>query len=153
MARRDPMKIARLREAADYWMLLARAKYGRHLYEVATQPEYAATKYADRSVLTGVALKFAELAHAESRATKAAETPRLFGMVMMQPRIEAHDAWEQMAAKEHAIEIPGQVIQRGVGIGPISGELGERIPPADDGSGTGTGDAARGEGPDGNEPK
>lgn len=148
MARRDPLKVARLREYIEESWLMRQKKALDHLRDIQNKASTVGIeKWSDRTVETAVNLKIAESVGAEIRARTTAETPRLFGMVMMQPRIEAHDAWEQMAAKEQAIEIPGQVVQRGIGIGPISGELGERVSLE-----PGTGDAATGT-PEGTEPK
>lgn len=57
----------------------------------------AATNWQDCSMRTRAALILTQGALATERAKQQAATPKVFGMILMQSKVEDHGAWERMA--------------------------------------------------------
>lgn len=105
--------------------------------KVPTNPNFnidAMSNWQDCSMKTRAALDLVKQSLADERAKNTAPVTQVFGMVLMQPRLEDHAEWERMAANESEGRIVGdsvseQVVQRG--IGPVSegaGELRAHLP-------------------------
>lgn len=58
----------------------------------------AKVPWKQASTRTRAALILTQGAMAAERARRQAPTTQVFGMVLMQPRVESHEAWERMAA-------------------------------------------------------
>jgi hypothetical protein len=71
------------------------------------------------STRTRAALILTQGAMAAERAKRQRATTQVFGMVLMQPRVDSHDEWERMAAAAAApgkvidVEVPRHVVQPG----------------------------------------
>jgi hypothetical protein len=69
--------------------------------------EDAEVPWKQATCRTRAALILTQGAMAAERAKQQAPTAQVFGMVLMQPRVEAHEEWERMAAATE----PGKVIE------------------------------------------
>lgn len=97
--RYDSPKQARLRAAVQSELLKAQADGARYLRTIAdgTNPE-AAEPAKQMSNRLKAALVLAQGSMAAERAKDMSQAPKIFGMVLMQPRIENAREWEAMAA-------------------------------------------------------
>jgi hypothetical protein len=94
---RDHLAEERLRAGIERDLLQLQAQAVKHQLEIMQDPRYDAEKWSDRTVKTGASAKWVEVAAAEVRARKEAEGPRVFGMVLIQPKIEDKKSWEKFA--------------------------------------------------------
>lgn len=97
---RDPRKEERLlREIQKaQWTAVGRV---RGLFRKPGEPGYnpdAANNWQDCSMQTRAALILTQGALAAERAKQQADAPKVFGMVLMQPRLSDHGEWERMAS-------------------------------------------------------
>jgi hypothetical protein len=97
--RYEAPKQARLKAYVQSELLAAQAQAARHLRTLAdgTNPE-AKEPAKMMSTRTKAALVLAQGSMAAERAKDMSQAPRVFGVVMMQPRIEDPRQWEAMAA-------------------------------------------------------
>jgi|SRR5882757_9875112 len=96
---RDPRKEERLMREIQRAQWSAVAKV-RGLFKQPGEEGYnpdAATNWQDCSMRTRAALILTQGALATERAKQQAATPKVFGMILMQSKVEDHGAWERMA--------------------------------------------------------
>jgi hypothetical protein len=118
--KRDQRREARIREAV-MGAQLAAARTVAGLFADPETPagdpnpaynEDAHMSWKFASTRTRAALILTQGAMAAERAKRQGATTQVFGMVLMQPRVDSHDEWERMAAagggKVIDVEVPRQ---------------------------------------------
>lgn len=98
---RDPRKEERLAREIQRAQLTAALKV-RGLFLDPTEPGFnpdALLNWQDCSMRTRAALILVQGQLAADRAKQQAATPKVFGMVLMQQRVEDPGQWERMAAE------------------------------------------------------
>lgn len=127
---RDLAHERRGRLAVEKELEAAQERAFKHVKEIQEGTRDDGVSWADRPVVTAVNMKLIELAAAQERARQASSAPTaVFGVVMMQPRIESAEAWEayakQVAEKPQTIDVEALSAVPTEDVFSVSGSIGQ----------------------------